>query len=357
MDQPRVINFKSDTQSLPTEEMKQFMIKAELGDEQHNGDPTTTELCKRVAKLLGKETAVFLPSGTMCNQIAINIHCRPGDEIICDQSSHIINYEAGGPAANAGVMVHAIAGERGIFTAEQVKNAIRAPSRYFPESRLLCVEQTANLGGGAIWPLSTLQEVAAVSKEAGMATHMDGARLFNAVAATGISAAAYAEPFDSVWIDLSKGLGCPIGAVLCGSADFIQEAWRLKQRLGGAMRQSGIVAAAGIYALDHNISRLSEDHANARLLAKLISTLPGVSIKLGEVETNLVYFEVKDQEGRPAAAEFVAKLQSLGVKGGAMGASTVRFATYLNVSEDDIRAAMPAIRETVSSITGLQISA
>ncbi|KDB25564.1 hypothetical protein H109_02610 [Trichophyton interdigitale MR816] len=351
MNQPKVINLKSDTQSLPTEEMKQFVIKAELGDEQHNGDPTTTELCKRVAKLLGKEDAVFLPSGTMCNQIAINVHCRPGDEIVCDRTSHIVNYEAGGPAANSGVMVHAIDGERGIFTAKQLKSAIRAPSRYFPESRLLCVEQTANLGGGAIWPLSTLQDVAAIAREAGMATHMDGARLFNAVAATGISAVAYAESFDSVWIDLSKGLGRPIGAVLCGSADFIRKAWRLKQRFGGAMRQSGIIAAAGIYALDHNVKRLPEDHANARLLARLLSSIPGVSIKLEEVETNLVYFEVNDRVGRPAAADFVAKLQSLGVKGGAMGASTVRFATYLNISEDDIRAAIPAIKKAMTSIT------
>ncbi|DAA72544.1 TPA_exp: putative Threonine aldolase [Trichophyton benhamiae CBS 112371] len=351
MSQPKVINLKSDTQSLPTEQMKQFMIKAELGDEQHNGDPTTAELCKRVAKLLGKEDAVFLPSGTMCNQIAINVHCRPGDEIVCERTSHIVNYETGGPAANSGVMIHAIDGERGIFTAKQLKSAIRAPSRYFPESRLLCVEQTANLGGGAIWPLSTLRDVAATAKEAGMATHMDGARLFNAVAATGISAAAYAESFDSVWIDLSKGLGCPIGAVLCGSADFIRKAWRLKQRFGGAMRQSGIIAAAGLYALDHNIKRLSEDHENARLLAKLLSAIPSVSIKLDEVETNLVYFEVNDGEGRPAAADFVAKLQSLGVKGGAMGPSTVRFATYLNVSEHDIRAAIPAIKKAMASIT------
>ncbi|KAM5438578.1 hypothetical protein MferCBS31731_004869 [Microsporum ferrugineum] len=269
MSRPRIINLKSDTQSLPTEEMKQSMIKAELGDEQQNGDPTTIELCARVAKLLGKEAAVFLPSGTMCNQIAINVYCRPGDEVICDRSSHIINYEAGGPAVNSGVMIRTIDGQRGIFEAKQVRSAIRAPSRYFPDSRLLCVEQTANLGGGTIWPLSTLQEVAAVAKQAGMATHMDGARLLNAVAATDISAAVYAEPFNSVWIDLNKGLGCPIGAVLCGSTGFVQKAWQLKQRRNEAIR----------------------------LLAKLISAIPGVNIKLEEVETNLVYFEVRDQNG------------------------------------------------------------
>ncbi|KAM5498618.1 hypothetical protein McaMca56_003670 [Microsporum canis] len=264
----------------------------------------------------------------MCNQIAINVYCRPGDEVICDRSSHIINYEAGGPAANSGVMIRTIDGRRGIFEAEQVRNAIRAPSR-----RSLRLPNRP--GWQHIW----------------MATHMDGARLLNAVAATGISAAVYAEPFDSVWIDLRKGLGCPIGAVLCGSAGFVQNAWQLKQRYGGAMRQSGIVAAAGIYALDYNITRLAKDHANARLLAKLISAIPGVNIKLEEVETNLVYFEVRDQNGHPTAVEFVTRLLSMGVKGGAMDASTVRIATYLNINEDDIRAVIPAIREVISSIT------
>ncbi|KAM5476019.1 hypothetical protein MauCBS54593_000702 [Microsporum audouinii] len=220
-------------------------------------------------------------------------------------------------------MIRTIDGQRGIFEAKQVRSAIRAPSRYFPDSRLLCVEQTANLGGGTIWPLSTLQEVAAVAKQAGMATHMDGARLLNAVAATDISAAVYAEPFNSVWIDLNKGLGCPIGAVLCGSTGFVQKAWQLKQRRNEAIR----------------------------LLAKLISAIPGVNIKLEEVETNLVYFEVRDQNGHPTAVEFVTRLLSMGVKGGAMDASTVRIATYLNINEDDIGAVIPAIREVISSIT------
>ncbi|KAK2861474.1 hypothetical protein FQN49_004162 [Arthroderma sp. PD_2] len=357
MGQPKPINLESDTQSLPCDAMKQYMITAELGDEQQDGDPTTIALCARVAKLLGKEAGVFLPSGTMCNQIAVNVHCRPGDEVICDRTCHIVNFEAGGPAANSGVMIRTVNGERGIFTAVQARNAIRPPSRHFPESRLICVEQTSNLGGGSIWPISTLQEVAAVAKQAGMATHMDGARLFNAVAASGVSAARYAELFDSVWIDLSKGLGCPVGAVLCGSTDFIQQSWRLKQRYGGAMRQSGIIAAAGIYALDHNINRLTKDHENARLLAKLLSAVPGIDINPKVVETNLVYFNVRDENGLPAAAEFVKKLRTMGVKGMAMDNSTVRLVTYLNVNTDDIRAAVLAIKEAVSSVDGKGVDA
>lgn len=342
-----IIDLESDTKSLPPDAMRQFMVSAQVGDEQYDEDPTTRELCRRVAELLGKEKAIYLPSGTMCNEIATGVHCRPGDELICDRTSHIVNFEVGGPAATWGVMTHMIDGKRGIFTADQARKAIRSPSHFSPRSRLLWVEQTANQGGGSIWPLKTLHEVADAAHDAGMATHMDGARLLNAVVASGVSAASYAEKFDSVWIDLSKGLAAPIGAVLCGSADFIRQARVLKQRLGGAMRQSGIIAAAGIYALDHHVNRLAEDNNNAQLLARGLATIPGITIDPDEVETNIVYFEVHAKD-KPHAFQFEKSLSSKGVKAGAYGDSLVRMVTCLNVNEADINKVIEIVRDVMA---------
>ena len=214
-------DFYADTKTKPTPEMRKVVLDCVVGDEQKDEDPTTTELCTRVAELLGKEAAVFLPSGTMCNEIAIKVHTNPGDEVICEDSCHILNFETGGPGAISGVMIKALHGQNGVFDPEQVRAAIRPNSRYMPKSTLLCVEQTANLGGGAIWPLKKLKAVTAVAKEAGLSTHLDGARLMNAVVKTGIPAATYAESFDTVWIDFTKGLGAPVGAVLAGSEEFI----------------------------------------------------------------------------------------------------------------------------------------
>ena len=223
-----MIDFYSDTKTKPTSDMRQAILDCVVGDEQKSEDPTTSELCNRVAKLLGKEAAVFLPSGTMCNEIAIKVHTNPGDEIICEQSCHLINFETGGPSAISGVMIRALDGKNGMFEPEQAFEAIRPNSRYMPKTTLLCVEQTANMGGGAIWQLEKLQAVSTMAKNHGINTHMDGARLMNAVVETGISAASYAEGYDSVWIDFTKGLGAPVGAVLAGSEDFIAKAWRLK---------------------------------------------------------------------------------------------------------------------------------
>ena len=337
------IDLASDTKTRPTPGMRAAMAAAEVGDERANEDPTVNRLNARCAALLGKEDAVFLPSGTMANEIALAVHCRPGEEVICDATSHIIGFEGGGPAALAGVMIHPLAGRRGIFSAEQLRAAIRPERPYAPRQRLVTVEQTSNLGGGAIWPLPTLESVADVARGAGLCTHMDGARLMNACVASGIDAAAYARPFDSVWIDFSKGLGAPGGAVLAGSRAFCAEAFRLKLRWGGSMRQSGIIAAGCEYALDHHVERLAEDHANARRLATGLAGLRGIAIDPSEVETNLVYFEVAGI----GAAEFAAALLAKGVRVTEMGATRVRAVTHLDVEAAMIDRAVGAVAEVL----------
>lgn len=324
-------NFYSDTQTRPTRAMREAVLEAELGDEQRDADPTTNALCARMAALLGKEAAVFLPSGTMCNEIAIAVHCRPGDEVICERSSHILGYEAGGPAALSGVMMHALDGERGMMTPEQVAGAIRPRNRYAPISRLFCAEQTANLAGGAVWPVEQLSAAAAVAREAGLATHMDGARLLNAVVASGRPAAEHAAGFDSVWVDFTKGLGCPVGAVLAGSAAFIEAAWRLKQRWGGAMRQSGVLAAMALHALDHHVDRLVEDHALAHSIGERLAALPGIARVL-PVDSNIVILDLA--ETAPDAATLVARLLEAGIAVGAFGARRIRIVTHLDTDPE-----------------------
>lgn len=324
-----LIDLASDTKTRPTAAMRAAMMGAEVGDERAHEDPTVNRLIARCAELLGKETGVFLPSGTMANEIALEVHCRRGEEVICDATSHIIGFEGGGPAAIAGVMIQPLAGVRGIFDATQLRAALRSERPYAPRQRLVAVEQTSNLGGGAVWPLATLEAVAATAHAAGLSTHMDGARLLNACVASGVAAADYARAFDSVWIDFGKGLGAPGGAVLAGSRAFCAEAFRLQLRCGGAMRQGGIIAAACDYALDHHVARLAEDHANARRLALALADLPGIAIRADEVETNLVYFDVADTG--MGAADFLGKLAQHGVRMTEMGASRVRAVTHLDV--------------------------
>jgi threonine aldolase len=339
-------DFYADTKTKPTPSMRRAVLDCAVGDEQKNEDPTTTELCGRVADLLGKEAAVFLPSGTMCNEIAIKVHTQPGDEVICEQSCHIINFETGGPSAISGVMIRALQGQNGIFEAEQMRAAIRPNSRYMPRSALVCVEQTANMGGGAIWPLEKLQAVSQAAKEAGLITHMDGARLLNACATTGIAAADYADGYDSVWIDFTKGLGAPVGAVLAGSEEFIAKAWRLKQQLGGAMRQSGIVASMCLYALDHHVARLADDHALAQSLGSRIATLDLVEAVL-PVDTNIVIFDLKDTA--PAAADLVERLMAEGFLTGAFGPRRIRIVTHIDVDPAAGDALITALEKHLSS--------
>jgi len=341
-----MIDLYSDTRTKPTPGMRRAIAEAEVGDEQAMLDPTVNALCERVADLLGKEAAVYLPSGTMCNQIAARVHCRQGDEIILAASAHPIHAESGGPAALAGVMMRGLEGARGMFTAEQVRAAINSPSwRHSPRSRLLEVENTTNLGGGAVWPLEQIRAVTGVAKEHGLACHMDGARLMNAVVASGTAAADYARPFDSLWIDFSKGLGAPVGAVLAGSRDFVHEAWRVKQQIGGAMRQAGIIAAACLYALDHHVERLAEDHANARVLAEGLAEIPGIELDPTTVETNIVWFEVR---GRMSAADLATALRDQGILIGSYGQTRMRAVTHLDVTRAEIDTTLRALRRILA---------
>jgi threonine aldolase len=327
-----IADFYSDTKTRPTLAMREAMMTAEVGDEQAGEDPTTRALEARVAELLGKEAAVFLPSGTMCNEIALRVHCAPGDEVICEATCHIVNFEAGGPAALGGVMIRTVEGERGIFGADQALGAIRSPSRYAPVSRLVCVEQTANHGGGAVWPVEALDAVAEAAHGRGLATHMDGARLMNAAVKAGVPAARLTTGFDSCWIDFSKGLGAPVGAVLAGSRAFIDRAWVLKQQWGGALRQSGILAAAGLYALDHHVDRLAEDHALAAELGRRIAGLALVERVL-PVETNIVIFDVAAEA--PGADAIAGRLKAQGLKASVFGPRRLRVVTHLDVTAQD----------------------
>jgi threonine aldolase len=322
--------------------MRQAMASAEVGDEQSFADPTVLALCERVADLLGHEAAVFLPSGTMCNAIAFRLHVGPaGDEVVLHRTSHPIIAEAGGPAVISGAVLCPVDGPGGMFDADTLRSVLRRPDRYSPRSRLVSLEQTTNIAGGRVWPLEQMESVLAVARDAGMRAHLDGARLMNAVVASGVPARDWAGGFDTAWLDFTKGLGAPVGAVLAGSRELIDEAWRYKQMWGGAMRQAGIVAAAGLYALDHHVERLAEDHENARVLAEGLASLDGVSLDPADVETNIVVFGVPDAEA------FCAGLDRAGVKMYAIGPQRVRAVTHLDVDRAGIEEAIAAARDAL----------
>lgn len=342
---PVRVNLYSDTQTRPSPAMKAAMMEAEVGDEQHGDDPTIDALCDRMAALLGKPAAMFLPSGTMCNQISLLTHCRPGDEIIAHESAHIIMAEGGGPGALAHASVLGLAGARGQFDADTLGAAIRERRRNSPPQTLVAVEQTANWGGGSVWPLEQLNAVLDRAHEEGMATHMDGARLMNAVVAAGVPAREMVAGCDSVWLDFTKGLGAPLGAALCGSAEFIDAAWRWKQRLGGSLRQGGICAGACLYALDHNIARLAEDHENARALARGLAQIPGIAVETPE--TNLVFFDVAGTGLTAEALE--TRARAAGVMISVMGRTRARACTHLDVNRAGIEEAVEVIRRVVSA--------
>ncbi len=341
------IDLFSDTVTRPTAEMRQAMSQAEVGDEQKDEDPTTNRLNERVAELLGKEAALFLPSGTMCNQIAIRYHCRQGDEIIADHTAHIIGYEAGGASGLSGASICPVRGTRGIFDADQLREAIRPDDPHHPRTGLVSIEQTANVAGGTIWPLDTLRAVATEAAGSGIPVHMDGARLLNAVVATDAAAAEYCAPFNSVWIDFSKGLGAPIGASIAGSRELIREARRYKQQFGGAMRQSGIVAAGALYALDHHVERLRTDHENARILYESLESVEGLECEAPE--TNMVFIDVSALER--TAEELDRSFQEHGMRMCPIGPYRLRAVTHLDVSRSDIRKAVEIVRKVVEQRT------
>jgi threonine aldolase len=339
---PVRINLLSDTQTRPTPGMREAMARAEVGDEQIGDDPSVNLLCERVADLLGKEAAVFMPSGTMCNVAATLVHCRPGDEIVVHASAHIIAREGGAHAALGGFQITALPGAEGKFTPDTFRSALHPRTRYQSPQTVVSVEQTANIGGGTIWRKAALDEIVEIAKANGLATHMDGARLLNATVATGISAREMASGWDSAWIDFSKGLGAPIGAVIAGTREFIDEIWRWKQRLGGSMRQAGICAAACTYALDHNVDRLAEDHANARALARGLAQIAGIEVQ--EPETNLVFFR-PDGAGVNGDA-MVSALHKRGVLL-AMMDGRIRACTHLDVTTGMIEETVGLVREIV----------
>jgi threonine aldolase len=340
-----LIDLSSDTATRPSPEMRAYMMQAPVGDEQRREDPTVNALQERVAALLGKEAALYLPSATMANEIALKVHTRPGDEVILDRTAHIVNAEAGGPALLSGVMLYTVQGVRGVFTAQQVEDGIRRSGPHYPRTRLVAVEQTSNLGGGTVWPLDLLRSVAETAHRHNLRTHMDGARLMNAVVASGIPAQEQARGYDSVTFCLTKGLGCPVGALVAGDREFMAEALRYKHLFGGAMRQAGIIAAAGLYALDHNVERLAEDHTHARILARGLAEIPGIHIDVAHVETNIVFFDVS-RTGL-TAAEAASGLLARGVRVGAMGRSLVRAVTHLDISQADVERAVAVAQQVL----------
>ena len=347
-----MIPLSSDTETKPTAAMREAIARAEVGDEQRGEDPTVNRLQDRVAALVGKEAALWFPGGTMCNIVAVKIHTQPADALIADSMAHIIRAESGGVAFHSGVMAEGIDTPRGIFTPDQVRTALRrlksAPPLYCPTATLVCVEQTHNFGGGSVWSLPELAAVSEAARAEGLAVHMDGARLLNACVASGVAAADFAAQVDSLWLDFTKGLGAPIGAVLAGSQAFITKARRYKHVFGGAMRQAGIAAAGCLYALDHHVDRLADDHANARRLAEGLTQIPGIEVRTARPETNMVFFDARGT-GRSNDA-FLSALQAAGVRMGHVS-GVIRAVTHLDVSRADIDAAIAAVAAVAASST------
>ncbi len=336
-----MIDLRSDTITSPADEMREAMARAPVGDDVLGEDPTVNELESLTAEILGTEAAVYMPSGTMANQTAIRAHTEPGDEILIADSAHVFWYEAGAPGGLSGVMCRMLPTRRGIFTAETVRAALRPADYHHAPTRLVCIENTSNRGGGSVWGIETIASVEKVAREAGMKMHMDGARLWNASIATGVPESEYAEYFDSVSVCFSKGLGAPVGSALAGGDQFIKRARRFRKMFGGGMRQAGIIAAGALYALENHRERLADDHTNARTLAEGICGLPGIELDPAEVDTNIVIFRITTVPAR----EFAEQLNNRGVRVLATAPDTIRAVTNLMVSREDIQEAIAVLRE------------
>jgi threonine aldolase len=337
------IDLRSDTVTKPTPAMRKAMAEAEVGDDVFGEDPTVNALQEKVAKLLGKEAALFVPSGTMANQLSIKSHTQPGDEVITETSSHPYNFEGGGGAALSGIQFNCLKGVRGILDASQIEEAVRPADHHFAVTRLVCLENTHNRGGGSIYPVEKMAEIYRLTKSKGLMLHLDGARLWNASVATGIKPDEYAQWADSVSVCLSKGLGAPIGSLVAGSQPFIHRVHRFRKMFGGGMRQVGIIAAAGIYALDHHLERLKEDHQNAKRLAVGLKEFKGVSIDPKHVETNIVIFDVADTG--VTASQVAEAMKKEAVLIHAFGKTQIRLVTHLDVSGEDIERALRAFEK------------
>ncbi len=339
------IDLRSDTVTRPTPAMRAAMQAAEVGDDVFHEDPTVNRLEERTAALLGKEAALFVPSGTMSNQIGVKAHTQPGDELLCDANCHIYNYEAGGPAVLSGVTCRTLDGDYGILDVSQLSDKIRSNNDHLVRTRLVCLENTHNRGGGRVYPLEKIQAISAWTHANGLALHLDGARLWNAVVATGTPLRAWGEPFDSVSVCFSKGLGAPVGSALAGSRDFIARARRIRKLFGGGMRQAGVLAAAALHALDHHVERLVEDHRNARVIAQAVADTPGLRLDPPDVETNLIWFEVDPDLG--TASDVAAALKERGVLVHLAGRQTLRACTHLDVSAAQAARAAEVVRTSV----------
>jgi threonine aldolase len=341
------LDFRSDTVTRPTAGMRAAMAAAEVGDDVFGDDPTVLRLQDRVADLLGKEAALLVPSGTMANLIGVRLHCRPGDELICEASCHVYLYEQGGYAQINGVAVRPVEGRHGVIGLDQVEGLVRADDPHFPRTRLLALENTHNRGGGRIQPYETVETLCRWAAGRGLRTHLDGARLMNAVVATGIAAPRWAQHFDTVSICFSKGLGAPVGSAVAGPRDLIAEARRHRKLLGGGMRQAGVLAAAALYALDHHIDRLAEDHANARRLAAGVRQIAGLRLEPDVVETNMVFFRVDPQWG--TAVEFCGRLKERGLLMIATGPATLRAVTHLDVGRAEVDRAIAILADVAGA--------
>ena len=336
-----MIDLRSDTVTKPTPGMLAAMQAAAVGDDVYSEDPTINQLERKVAEYLGTEAALYVPSGTMSNQIAIRLHCRPGEEMICDSTSHVLLWEAGGPAALSGVTTRMVDGQFGILSPSVLEGKIRPKDMHSPQTKLVSLENTHNRGGGNCYKLDDVKAISSWAKSNGLAMHLDGARLWNAIVATGVPAREWAKQFDTISVCFSKGLGAPVGSALAGPKELIDRGRWVRKLFGGAMRQAGYLAAACIYAMDHHIERLAVDHANAKIVAEAVKQVPGLKLTPGKVETNLVWFEV-DPAWKTAPA-LVAELKAKGVMVSALGKIVVRACTHLDVTKADCERAAAAI--------------
>jgi threonine aldolase len=338
----RPIDLRSDTVTQPTPAMRRAMAEALVGDDVYGEDPSVTLLERRTAELLGKEAALFVPSGTMANQIAVGVHAGPGDELICETTAHVYVWEAGGIARLSGVTARTVDGDRGLLAPASLREKIRPNDDHYVRTRLVCLENTANRGGGTVYPIGVVAEISAWARSNGLRMHLDGARLWNAVVASGIPASEWAGHFDTVSVCFSKGLGAPVGSAIAGSAEAIHKAHRLRKVFGGGMRQAGIIAAGALHALNNHISRLTEDHANAQIVARAVEETEGLRLECGKVETNLIWVAVSPTLG--TAPEIVARLKGEGIFVSALGPQVLRCCTHLDVSREEAETAAEGIR-------------